>query len=215
MRRSLLKNLFLSSCVAALLVSCAPTSGYKLTGSGVITESQVRPIVNKNNSLLYKARIKLFNKRYSGLILLKQTDATTQHLTFVTEIGMKMFDFEIRDNTFKLIYVFEPLNKPKIIKLLESDMKLVLLQHLLNKEAKLYEKKNHKIYKIKDGYTYYYKLNPGTNTVKNSIVKGALFKKEKVDYLYNGSLDAQNIKLKHKGLVRLKIELNKLTTTSE
>ncbi|MEO6303965.1 MAG: hypothetical protein ABIP51_12415, partial [Bacteroidia bacterium] len=181
----------------------------------VVTESEVRPIVNRNNSLLYKAKINLFNRYYSGLIILKQTDAATSHLTFVTEIGMKMFDFEIQNNNFKLTYVFEPLNKPKIIKLLESDMKLILLQHLLNKQAAVYEKKNEKIYKIKEDLKYYYKTNTGTKTVEKIAVKGSIFTKEKVNYLYNDSLNAKQIKLKHKGLIRLRIELNNLNKTTE
>jgi hypothetical protein len=210
MHRFLLKNLFLNSLLAFAIVSCSPGHGYKLVRSAVITEINVRPVINRNNSLLYKAKINLYNRYYSGLIVLKQTDQSTSHLTFVTEIGMKMFDFEIRDNTFKLMYVFEPLNKPKIMKLLESDMKLILLQHLLNKEAAVYEKKNEEVFIIKENFRYYYKVNMNNHTVEKIISKGVLFTKEKVNYFYNDSLDASQIRLRHKGLIRLKIELNKL-----
>lgn len=139
---SLLKNLFLSSVLVILVASCAPTSSYKLTGSSLITENQVKPIINTNKALLYKTKLDLYRKHYSGLLLLKQTDSNTSHLTFVTEIGMKMFDFEITDDRFNLVYIFEPLNKPKVVQLLEADMKLILLQHLLKKEASIYEKRS-------------------------------------------------------------------------
>lgn len=214
MRRLLQTNLFLSSVLALILCACSPVSGYKLAGTSLIRE-QVRPIVNKNNSLLYKAQIDLYNKHYSGLILLKQTEPGTSHLTFVTEIGMKMFDFEIRDTTFKLVYVFEPLNQTRITTLLESDMKLILLYNLLSREARRYKKKNKAAYKIKDGYRYYYKMSADTNTVEKILVKGSLFTKKKVSYLYNADLTARQIRLKHKGLVRLKIELNNLNKARE
>jgi hypothetical protein len=194
-------------------MSCSPTSGYKLKGSSVITEAQVKPIVNKNSSSLYKAKINVYNRYYSGLILLKQTSANTSHLTFVTEIGMKLFDFEIQNTNLKLVYIFEPLNKPKVIRLLEADMKLILLQHLLTKEAKIYEKKNKFVYKIKDDKLNYYFISARSGVVQEIKVKGTLFTKENVQYTYDDSLSAKHIKLKHKGFIRLKIELNKLNKT--
>ena len=207
---SLLKNLFLNSVLVILVASCAPTSSYKLTGTSIITETQVKPIINTNKALLYKAKLDLYRQHYSGLLLLKQTDSNTSHLTFVTEIGMKMFDFEITDGRFNLVYIFEPLNKPKLIQLLEADMKLILLQHLLKKEAAVYEKKDQRIFKVKEGLRYYYELNPGKKTVKKIRVKGPVFTKENVLYNYNDSLDAEHVLLKHKGLFRLKIELTRL-----
>jgi len=211
MRRLPLKNLLLSSVLAVILGACSPASGYRLLGTSVITAKEVRPIVNRNNSLLYKAKINLYTKYFSGLIILKQTDSITSHLTFITEIGMKMFDFEVQHNNFKLVYVFAPLNKPKILKLLENDMKLILLEHLLNQEAQVYEKKPNRIYKRTQKLKYYFKSNVETKTIEKITVKGSLFTKEKVWYFYNSDLNAKQVRLKHKGLIRLKIELNNIT----
>ena len=215
MLQLLLKNLCLSSLIITLIISCSPAHNYTLSRTEIVKESDIHSIVNKDNSLLYKAKINLYNKYFSGLIVLKQTDSVTSHLVFITELGMKMFDFEIRSNQLKLIYVFEPLNKPNILKLLENDMKLILLQNLLNKEARVYENKEHSkiIYQtINDKLKNYYFINPKTKTVDKTIVKGKLFVKEKVEYIYSDSLNAKQIKLKHKGFIRLKIELNNLST---
>ncbi len=207
-----MKNLCLSSLFIAFLFGCSPTQGYKLSRVEIVTSTHVRAIINKDNSLLYKAKINLYNKYYGGLIVLKQIDPSTAHLVFVTELGMKMFDFEIKNNEFKLVYVFEPLNQPKILKILESDMKLILLQSLINKEARIYEKENECIYVVPNGnYKNYYFVNKTSKTVGKAIVKGNLFSKEKVNYIYNDSLNAQQIKLKHKGLIHLKIELNNIS----
>ena len=215
MRQSLLKYLCLSSLFFGLAASCSPTHGYKLSRVEKVSSAHVKTIINKDKSLLYKAKIDLYNKYYSGLIVLKQTDSSTSHLVFITELGMKMFDFEIRHNQFKLIYVFEPLNKPNVLKLLESDMKLILLQNLLNIEANVFEKKDKKncIYQITDKkFRNYYFINTGTGTVDKAIVKGPLFMKEKVDYVYDDSLNAKQIILKHKGIIRLRIELTNIST---
>lgn len=212
MVRLQLKNLCLSSLFIALFFGCSPTQGYKLSRVEVVTSAHVKPIINKDNSLLYKAKINLYNKYYGGLIVLKQMDPSTAHLVFVTELGMKMFDFEIKNNEFKLIYVFEPLNQPKILRVLESDMKLILLQSLINKEARIFEKENKSVYEVRNGnFKNYYFVNKASKTVDRTIVKGRLFKKEKVNYIYNDSLNAQQIKLKHKGIIHLKIELNNIS----
>lgn len=215
MRQSLLKNLCLSSLFITLIISCSPTHNYTLKRTELVTESDIHSIINKDNSLLYKAKINLYNRYYSGLIVLKQTSPGTSHLVFVTELGMKMFDFEIRNNQFKLIYVFEPLNKPNVLSLLENDLKLILLQNLLNKEAKVYERNDQdkRIYQTTNNkLKNYYFVNAKTKTVERAIVKGKLFIKEKVEYIYNDSTIAKQIKLKHKGIIRLKIELNNLST---
>lgn len=214
MLRLPLKNLFLSSLLLLVFASCSPTHGYRLGGREVVTNAQVKPIINADSSLLYKAKITLYNKYYTGLILLKQMDASTSHLVFVTELGMKMFDFQIQNNELKLMYVFEPLNKPEILNLLEYDMKLIFLQHLLNKEAAIYDRpdKNTRIYKIEnEKLKNYYITNTSTKTVTKAIVKGALKVKEKVEYIYDTNQKASQIKLKHKGLIRLRIELTAIS----
>ncbi|MES2590661.1 MAG: hypothetical protein V4608_02165 [Bacteroidota bacterium] len=209
-----LKNLCLSSLLFVLLVSCSPVAGYKLKGREVVTGSHVQTVINPNNSSLYKAKINLYNRYYSGLIVLKQTDSVTSHLVFITELGMKMFDFKIQNNELELVYVFEPLNKPNILKLLKRDMKLILLQHLLNKEATVYEAKDKtkRIFKIADGkLKHYYVVNSNIKTIEKTIVKGKVCVKEKVIYSYDEKLVAQQIKLKHSGFIRLRIELNKIS----
>lgn len=215
MQQSLLKNLCLSSLFITLIISCSPTHNYTLKRTKLVTESDIHSIIDKDNSLLYKAKINLYNHYYSGLIVLKQTGPGISHLVFITELGMKMFDFEITNNQFKLIYVFEPLNKPNILRLLENDLKLILLQNLLNQEAKVFERNGNdeRIYQTTNNkLKNYYFVKATTKTVEKTIVKGKLFIKEKVNYMYNDSLFAKQIKLKHIGIIRLKIELNKLPT---
>ena len=208
MQLSLLKSLRLSS-LALLLVACSPTfSRLKVaekTGEKMVTIQEVNPIV-QDSSLLFTASIKLYTKYYSGLIFLKQTDSVTSHLVFVTELGMKMFDYQIQNNQFKLDYVFEPLNQPRILNLLESDFKLILLQGLLNQEAEIFEK-NGRIYKINKSY---YQVNSKSKNIEKIRVKNGLFSGIKVNYINSDSIPAQNIQLKHKGFINLSIELTKI-----
>ncbi|MEO8759947.1 MAG: hypothetical protein ABI448_03580 [Bacteroidia bacterium] len=166
--------------------------------------------------MLYKAQIFLFNKYYTGLLLHKQTDSTTSHLVFVTEVGMKMFDIEIKKDSLKMAYCFGPMNKPKITNLLESDMGSILLYPLLNKTAKIYvnKKQENILFVSKEkGKKYFYYTQPNSTRIAKSLVKGKLFTKQKTVYKYGADNLPESVSLKHKGLLRLKIKLNRIITT--
>ncbi|HKC66927.1 MAG TPA: hypothetical protein VKG26_01760 [Bacteroidia bacterium] len=209
-----LKNLYLSSLLI-LFTSCAIPSRYKLAQQRVITATDIQPLVSANNSILYKTQIFLFNKYYTGLLLHKQTDSTTSHLVFVTELGMKMFDIEIKKDSLKMLYCFAPMNKSKITTLLENDMGQILLYPILNKTGKIYvnKKQENNLYTIKENSKrYYYYTEANSNKIAKSIVKGKLFTKQKTVYKFDADNLPESVSLKHKGLLRLKIKLNRIST---
>jgi hypothetical protein len=210
-----LKNLYLSS-LFILITSCAIPFKYKLAEQRKITRTDVQPLVSFNNTMLYKTQIFLFNKYYTGMLLHKQTDSTTSHLVFVTELGMKMFDMELKKDSLKMVYCFAPMNKPKITALLENDMSSILLYQLLNKMGKIYvsKKEGGDLFVIKkDGKKYFYYTQPNSNRIAKSLVKGKLFTKQKTVYKFGTDNLPESVSLKHKGLLRLKIILNRIITT--
>jgi hypothetical protein len=205
-----LKNLYLSS-VFILLTSCAIPLKYKLIEQRKITGIDVQPLVSANNTMLYKAQIFLFNKYYTGLLLHKQTDSTTSHLVFVTEVGIQLFDIEIKKDSLKMAYCFGPMNKPKITNLLENDLGLILLYPLLNQTAKIYTNQENKIYSIKGkGRKYFFYTEGNSPQIAKSLVKGKLFTKQKTVYKYGADNLPESVSLKHKGLLRLRIKLNRI-----
>lgn len=210
-----MKNLCLSS-ILILLTSCAIPIKYKLTGQRKISTTDVQPLVLTKSTMLYKTQISLFNKYYTGMLLHKQTDSTTSHLVFVTEIGIKMFDIELKQDSLKMVYCFEPLNKPKITHLLEEDMGLILLHQLLNQQGKIYtsNKEGTTLYTTKkNGKLYVYTTQENTNRIAKSVVKGKLFTKQKTVYKFGADNLPESVSLKHKGLLRLKIKLNRIVTS--
>jgi hypothetical protein len=209
-----LKNLYLSSLLI-LLTGCAIPVKYKLAEQRKITTTDVQPLVSDSVSMLYKMQIFLFNKYYTGLLLHKQTDSVTSHLVFVTELGMKMFDIEVKKDSLKMVYCFGPMNKPKITNLLENDMGSILLHQLINKTGKIYvnKKQENTLYTAKEGgkkYIYYTQAN--SNRIAKSLVKGKLFTTQKTVYKFGADNLPESVSLKHKGLLRLKIKLNRIIT---
>lgn len=211
MNRLPVKNLFLlSSCLLLLFIGCSPVSGYKLKETQVVTHKQVHTMDEVDIAQMYKTKITVYNKYYTGFITLKQTEPNVSRLVFTTELGMTMFDFKIQNNNVEAVYVFEPLNKPEIKKVLADDFKLILLQHLINNKAEVYEKKgvNHLIYKSRNNkYKNYYKLDTTEQTVTETIVKKFCSVKQQVNYEYDLAKRVKHLVLKHKGLLRLQIEM--------
>ena len=212
-----LKNLYLSSLVL-LFTSCAVPLKYKLTGERKVLSTAVTPLISADNTMLYKAQIFLFSNYYTGLLVHKQTDSLTSHLVFVTEVGMKMFDIEIKKDSLKMLYCFGPMNQPRITKLLEADMGNILLYPLFNKTAKMYENKKQagRLYISKQNKSrYIYYTQPNTARIAKALVKGSVFAKQKTYYTYGADNLPESVSLKHKGLLRLKIKLSRIKKTND
>ncbi|HTA63085.1 MAG TPA: hypothetical protein VK835_11545 [Bacteroidia bacterium] len=129
---------------------------------------------------------------------------------------MKMFDIEIKRDGLKMLYCFAPMNKPKITNLLEQDMGLILLYQLLNKSGKIYvdTKEGRTLYVTREsGKRHFYYTQGKSNRITKSLVKGALFTKQKTVYKFGVDNLPESVSLKHKGLLRLKIKLNRIVTT--
>ena len=206
-------HLFLSSLIGLLFFACSPTAGYQLQGKLRVTEANVNPIIPKNESLLFKTKIDLYSKHYSGLLIVKQTDSTTKHITFVTELGMKMFDFEVKGKTFTPVYVFEPINKANIISVLSNDLQLLFLLKIFDTEADVFKNEQGLLVRANAKPKTYYKTY-ASQEIQSITVKGALKTKMTVQYQYSSTKTLEAIYLRHKGLFPIKMKLTVLPTTN-
>ena len=91
----------------------------------IITSNAFSPVLNETKALKYKGSIDVLKNHLTGIVIVKKTDSASTHIVFVTEIGMKMFDFEWKNNEMKVVYVFEPLNKPTLINALATNFKSI------------------------------------------------------------------------------------------
>jgi hypothetical protein len=120
---------------SVLLFSACSISRYNRLKCEV-THTPIEPVVKPNAVLKYKASIDILKNHLTGLLIVKQTDSTTKHLVFVTELGMKMFDIQQKGKEMSMVYVFEPLNKPLLI---ESLLRNFSNMFFLNAEGKVFD----------------------------------------------------------------------------
>lgn len=196
----LLSSLFFSSCAYHKL------SSYKKQSDLVISQNNLQPVIPPANAVKYKASIDFLNKHFTGLIVLKQTDADTKHLVFVTELGMRMFDFEMKGDSMKPVFVFDALNKPKLVNALVRNFETMLLVKWFNKNTELKSKSGKEVLHLAEKRHHLFLFR----NEKNYCVKQQVFNKHKKETKTIYEDNYTSIKLKQYGFVKLYIEMQKI-----
>lgn len=203
------KVILLLSSVFAFTQCSIHQYNHKNCNKVVFTEALYKPIYNQNSVAKFNTTIDVLKNHLTGFLILKQTDSITKHLVFVTELGMKMFDFEVKNNQINTVFVFEPLNKPAFINALKRNFNDMLLLTKFGTTDCSFEKNNQTIYKsLKNNDTHFY-------TISNSKfmnLQETYHKKKKVStikYLYDIESELCNtITCKQYGIIKFYFELN-------
>jgi hypothetical protein len=188
----------------------------------MITKELITPVLSSNKVSKFKATIDVLKNHLTGILIVKQTDSITTHFIFVTELGMKMFDFSYKDYKMQTAYVFEPLNKPKLINSLMINLENMTMIDVFNREVgstngnfkenyKLFSLEkihtnNQKKYLITDSLTHLYRQEIFNHKRKSSLI----------NYTYNVNTKSYSqIKCIQYGLVKIHIELNEIVPTND
>ena len=176
----------------------------------VITKQAFMPVLTETTATKFKASIDVLKNHLTGIIIVKQTDSASTHIIFVTEIGMKMFDFEWKDGIMKAAYVFEPLNKPTLINVLLNNFKSMLLLDVYT-HAGWCTNKHFKSYYDLEGYKYRYVVADSLKGVASQNI----FNKNRKSCIINYNFATETktytqIKCTQFGFVKIRTELNKI-----
>jgi hypothetical protein len=208
-----MRNLLLSSLTALLLSACTFGHYGKLKKVEDVPASAPKPIFGDNfNSFLFKTNITAYGKDFSGLLVTKQMAPGNYRVIFTTELGMKLFDFEFKDTSFTLHYCVPQFNKPTLLKTIQEDIKILLMNDFAGKSFEKLEdqKHEHTIYRTGEGkfHNYYFIEKSSGHLVKIEHSKKCL--KKIIFTLSNYQNDFPNaVLIKHYN-IKLKIELKLL-----
>ncbi len=196
----LLSSLVFSSCAYHNLAS------YKKQANLTINSSNLQPVIPAAEAVKYKASIDVLNKHFTGLVILKQTHVDTKHLVFVTELGMRMFDFEMKGDSMTPVFVFDALNKPKLVSALVRNFTAIMLIDWFNKTAEVATKSGKEVLHLRHNkyHSFLFKDSNGYT------IEQRVFNKHKKETKTIYSTNYNTIKLKQYGLVKLFIELEKI-----
>jgi len=202
-----MRNLVLIS-VILLFSGCS----YRYTNFLDFQDKKVlKPVFCGSQSYLFSTNIKLFNKNFSGLLIIKQMPDSIYRAVFTTEIGLTLFDIEIRKDTSIIHSQFEQFNKSAIIKTIDNDLRLLLMNDINYSNTEIYKDKNkHSVYKFhKNKFKNYYYVDNNENYIYQIIKKKNIFDKVIVNLCNYSNNLPQEIYIKHRKF-RLKINLKLL-----
>lgn len=199
--------------ISALLLCFVSCKTYKIPNATKIESSQKkiqnRYFSDSEKDYVYKANIDVYGKQLGGIFVAKKINDTLHRAVLTTDFGNTLLDFEVSENSFKVNYCVDELNKKIVLNTLKKDFRLVFKQNRFIEEV--FENQTHTIYKTKDGNRFNYlfenksdkKLTQLTHTTKT---------KEKVVIRFEGKniTFAEKINIEHKN-IKLKIELNQIS----
>ncbi len=147
--------LILSSCLLIQL-GCSPVhKQMQFASTDINLLQKFKPLFTV---ALYKTTVDVVGNHLSGLLLIKKMPDSSIRMVFSNEMGLTLFDFEFAaDGHFKVYSIIKKMNKGSVIKTLQHDFELVLMNHQDNSKASV-KTENGLIYFIfpqNRGYNYY------------------------------------------------------------
>jgi hypothetical protein len=154
-----MKRFWSISLMAAMLAGCVSIKPPNLVHNALQTipvptrVTRYHPPVTNH---LFKATIDIKKHHLTGLLVIKRIDTIplpTPHpaqlsgdrtnqsdvfrIVFMNEVGMTFFDLELDSSKMKVVSCFASLNKKALMKILETDLNMLLCEDAMNNE-KLY-----------------------------------------------------------------------------
>ncbi len=201
--------LAISSCFL-LLSACAPVktvNGFEQKDVSLTT--YLSPYFsNIKKDYIYKAQISVYGRDFGGIFIAKKINDSVYRAAFTTEFGNKLFDFEVTDDSFKINYILEELDKKIIVNTLKRDFMLLLKKN--HGVAEQFENSENKVYKCNDGKRFNYLfINKSSGELAKLVNTTKTKEKTVITYTPENKKLAKTIVIDHKN-IKLRIELNLL-----
>ena len=152
-------------------------------------------------SAVYNTKVDFYGFHFSGLTAIKRNAANNYNVALVSEMGMTLLKMEYVNGVYKNVQVLEELNRASVIKLVQQDLAMLMIDGDLYKKKWLSQRSNNAdVLKLKrrgkTPYFLYYKNKQLTRIDKAD----AAGKKVQVTILSYEEGLAKEINLKHFGL---------------
>jgi hypothetical protein len=155
---------------------------------------------------VYKTHIEIYGNKMGGIFIAKRINDSIHRMVLTTDFGNKLLDFEISENSFKVNFIIDNLDKKIIINTLRDDFRTLL--QVNSKVFKTYKRNNEVIFQTENN-AYYYFDEVSRNLTK--IIKTNK-RKEKVVFTFDSKKTtfAENINIQHYN-IKLKIDFNQIS----
>ncbi len=156
-----------------VLLSCsAPHKQMQSSTADVSILQKFKPVFTV---ALYNTTVDVVGNHLSGLLLIKKMPDSSTRMVFSNEMGFTFFDFEFAaDGNFKVYSIIKKLNKRSVIKTLQHDFELILMNNLDNAKASVRAKDGltYFIFPQTNGFNYYITNNTGNELIRMERASG-------------------------------------------
>ncbi len=201
--------LFLTYCTIALFLSSCSFVFFNSKNNLHKEPLPVKKInsyfTNSDSTYLYQTEIRFMKNYYSGLMVIKSQSDSVKRLVFITEMGIKIFDIEIKNslinkNYYTVNFIIEPMSRKMIVKTLVNDLGM-LCQNGNVKFIDAYANDGNTFLRIKNRCKSYYYIYGMNEKNYNEIIVNSTFKqKSDINFYGINNFAPDSIKLKHFGL---------------
>lgn len=204
-----------SLCLLLACCSCAPSITRECRKGETVSaaKGQFPPMIDASSRLCkYNMTIDFMRKHFSGLLLVKETEAGTYRTLFSTHFGLSLFDLEIGSDSLTVHHCIEPLNKKKILSLFYRDFSVLFgLNIPPENKAIVYNCTNPQadiVYKLSTpGFNGYYRIDGVENRMREIKLGSGL--RKTTFRSFPDSSGQETIRIRHTGL-KLSIGLDVL-----
>ena len=166
MLQSRIIYLILSSSLLIVL-GCSPV--YQQMQSASADMGNLQKFKPEFTVALYKTTVDVVGNHLSGLLLIKKMPDSSTRLVFSNEMGLGFFDFEFSaEGNFRVYSIMKKLNKRSVIKTLQHNFELVLMNKLDNSKVavRTNEGLTYFIFPQTKGFNYYITNQSGSELVR-------------------------------------------------
>jgi len=150
-----------------ILFGCAPS--YKQMQSAVADVQVLQKFKPAFSVALYNTTVDVVGNHLSGLLLIKKMPDSSTRMVFSNEMGFSFFDFGFKPGgDFKVYSIMKKLDKRSVIKTLQHDFELILMNNLDNSKAvvKTNAGFTYFIFPQSKGFNYYITNQSGTELIR-------------------------------------------------
>jgi len=213
--KKFLRLLLICSSGLLFIVSCSPVPT-KEYSKQTKKDRQFTPVFNDTfQKALYEVEISYGSKNISGVAIIKKMEENqTFRTVFMSETGLKYFDFEYFQNDSMVVhYMMDAMNRKKIIRALTTDLGLILKRNPDQKLLTYFLSENPSdglmIKEKQKGRNYFFSEDHGNQPSK--ICHRASFSPStNIEINYNPERIPSKIVFMH-GIINFKMELKLIT----
>lgn len=204
-----MRQFLIISCSFLLLISCKtyeiPNINKKESTQNSYTNFYFS---DPEKDYIYKAGIEIYGKQLGGIFVAKKINDTLHRVVLTTDFGNTLLDFELSENSFKVNYCVDELNRKIIHNTLKNDFRLLFKEKYIVNQV--FENELNTIFKSKDGNRFNFLIENKTEQKLIQLIHASKTKEKVIiSFESKSSNFAENIIIEHHN-INLKITLNQI-----